>query len=68
MPNHVETRSRLGDVWLLGNHRLVCGDSIVSDDVLKLLCGEFPNTMVTDPPYGVKHDMSWRDKAKRRKQ
>lgn len=64
IPALSETRARLGDVWLLGNHRLVCGDSTVSDDVLKLLCGQFPNTMITDPPYGVKLDMSWRDKAK----
>jgi DNA modification methylase len=54
----------IGDVWLLGNHRLVCGDSTVSSDVDRLLDGQHPNTMVTDPPYGVKLDMSWRNEAR----
>jgi len=53
----------LGDVWLLGRHRLMCGDSTSIDAVDKLMDGQKPNTMVTDPPYGVKLDQSWRDKA-----
>ena len=53
----------LGDVWLLGKHRVMCGDSTSIDAVDKLLNGQEPNTMVTDPPYGVKLDQSWRDKA-----
>jgi DNA modification methylase len=52
-----------GDVWLLGRHRLMCGDSTSIDAVAKLMAGQKPNTMVTDPPYGVKLDQSWRDKA-----
>jgi DNA modification methylase len=52
-----------GDVWLLGRHRLMCGDSTSADAVSKLMAGQKPNTMVTDPPYGVKLDQSWRDKA-----
>ncbi|CAB4151261.1 COG0863 DNA modification methylase [uncultured Caudovirales phage] len=52
-----------GDVWLLGRHRLMCGDSTSADSVTKLMAGQKPNTMVTDPPYGVKLDQSWRDKA-----
>lgn len=52
-----------GDVWLLGRHRLMCGDSTSADAVAKLMAGQKPNTMVTDPPYGVKLDQSWRDKA-----
>lgn len=52
-----------GDVWLLGNHRLMCGDSTSIDAVDRLMDGQTPNTMVTDPPYGVKLDQSWRDKA-----
>ena len=52
-----------GDVWLLGRHRLMCGDSASIDAVDKLMAGQKPNTMVTDPPYGVKLDQSWRDKA-----
>lgn len=45
-----------GDVWLLGRHRLVCGDSTSADDVEKALNGVKPHLMVTDPPYGVKHN------------
>jgi len=52
-----------GDVWLLGNHRLMCGDSTSIDAVDKLMDGQKPNTMVTDPPYGVELDQSWRDDA-----
>lgn len=52
-----------GDCWILGSHRLYCGDST---DALAVdaLCKEFkPNLMVTDPPYGVKYDPEWRDGA-----
>ena len=52
-----------GDVWLIGRHRLVCGDSTNSDDVAKALNGAKPHLMVTDPPYGVEYDASWRAKA-----
>jgi len=53
----------LGDIWVLGNHRLMCGDSTSIDAVDRLMDGQLPNTMVTDPPYGVSLDQSWRDKA-----
>jgi DNA modification methylase len=55
--------SVLGDVWLLGKHRIVCGDSTDADAVEKALNGVTPHLMVTDPPYGVKYDASWRDAA-----
>jgi DNA modification methylase len=55
--------SSLGDVWLLGAHRLMCGSSTDADAVQKLLAGVRPMLMVTDPPYGVNLDQSWRDKA-----
>jgi DNA modification methylase len=45
-----------GDVWLLGRHRIVCGDSTVPTDVDMALNGVKPHLMVTDPPYGVKHN------------
>jgi DNA modification methylase len=54
-----------GDVWLLGKHRLVCGDSTSADDVAKALNGVKPHLMVTDPPYGVEYDANWRNEAKR---
>lgn len=49
-----------GDVWILGNHRLVCGDSTSADDVAKALDAVRPHLMVTDPPYGVEYDPEWR--------
>ena len=55
--------SRLGDVWVMGNHRLVCGDSTSPDVVAKCLNGVKPHLMVTDPPYGVNYDPTWRTKA-----
>lgn len=62
-----EPITKLGDVWLLGDHRLVCGSSTIQSDVDKLLNGQSPNTMITDPPYGVKYEADWRAKAKGRK-
>jgi DNA modification methylase len=55
--------SALGDLWLLGRHRLLCGDATVSADVDKLLGGATPHLMVTDPPYGVNYDPAWRERA-----
>jgi DNA modification methylase len=45
--------SRPGDIWLLGNHRIACGDSTDPKLVLDLVAGERWDLMVTDPPYGV---------------
>jgi len=42
-----------GDVWLLGRHRLMCGDSTSIDAVDKLMDGVTPNAVITDPPYGI---------------
>jgi DNA modification methylase len=53
--------SVLGDVWLLGKHRIVCGDSTDADCVAKCLNGVVPHLMVTDPPYGVEYDADWRN-------
>jgi DNA modification methylase len=50
-----------GDVWLLGRHRLLCGDCTIADNVAKALDGARPHLMVTDPPYGVDYDPKWRD-------
>jgi DNA modification methylase len=54
-----------GDVWLLGKHRIVCGDCTVADDVAKALNGVTPHLMVTDPPYGVEYDANFRNGIKR---
>lgn len=53
----------LGDQWMLGDHTIRCGDSTNKSDVSALLGGCKPHLMVTDPPYGVNYDASWRDKA-----
>jgi DNA modification methylase len=55
--------SRRGDLWLLGPHRLLCGDATSADDVHRLLDGAVPHLMVTDPPYGVGYDPEWRNEA-----
>jgi len=59
-----EPVTKAGDIWILGEHRLLCGDSTVQSHVDLLLNGEHPNTMITDPPYGVKYEANWRAKAK----
>lgn len=58
--------SVLGDVWLLGRHRLVCGDCTDADTVAAALNGASPHLMVTDPPYGVDYDPSWRRNIRHR--
>ncbi len=50
----------LGQLWQLGEHRLICGDCTDRATVGRLLGAEHPQIMVTDPPYGVKYDPSWR--------
>jgi len=55
--------TRPGDLWLLGKHRLLCGDSTVATDVEKVLHGVTPLLMCTDPPYGVEYDPSWRNQV-----
>jgi len=55
--------SQPGDVWILGNHRLICGDSTDALVVEKLLGSVKPHLMVTDPPYGVQYDPEWRERA-----
>ena len=55
--------SVLGDVWLLGKHRIVCGDCTDALVVEKALNGVRPHLMVTDPPYGVEYDPEWRERA-----
>ena len=55
--------SRPGDLWVLGSHRLLCGDATDGDAVARLLAGATPQLMVTDPPYGVAYDPAWRNAA-----
>lgn len=53
--------SRLYDTWLLGDHRIVCCDSTDKQLIAALLGDRAPALMVTDPPYGVNLDLTWRD-------
>ncbi len=53
-----ETYSRRGDVWVLGPHRLMCGDSTKEDDVAKLMGERRAELVFTDPPYGVAYQGS----------
>ena len=52
-----------GDLWVLGEHRLLCGDATVATDVERLLAGARPHLLVSDPPYGVEYDPTWRNEA-----
>jgi DNA modification methylase len=56
-----EPKSKLGDLYMLGNHRLLCGDSTNAQHVSRLLDGANPILMVTDPPYGVSYQPEWRN-------
>jgi hypothetical protein len=52
----------LGDLWALGDHRLLCGDATNPDDVRRVLAAERPEIAILDVPYGSKYDPSWRVK------
>jgi DNA modification methylase len=64
--NESKPVTKLGDVWILGNHRLICGDCTDADVVKKVMNGEKPNLMVTDPPYGVNYETTRRAYSKNR--
>ena len=63
VPETAPAITKLGDLWLLGSHRVMCGDSTVPTDVERLMNGTVPSLMVTDPPYGVEYDPAWRNRA-----
>lgn len=56
----VEPKTKLGDIYILGNHRLMCGDSTSITDVEKLMDGNLADLLHTDPPYNVDYDNSSR--------
>ena len=51
----VEPKTKLGDVWKLGRHRLMCGDSTSQEDVATLMKGAMADLIITDPPYNVNY-------------
>lgn len=62
-PDEGPTRCQPGDLWLLGPHRLVCGDCTDAEVVARVMGGKKAALMVTDPPYGVEYDAAWRNAA-----
>jgi site-specific DNA-methyltransferase (adenine-specific) len=56
VPEVVETRCQPGDLWILGSHRLLCGDSTKVDDVERLMGGKLADLYLTDPPYNVAYE------------
>ena len=61
VPAEADVYVKPGEMYALGDHRLLCGDATNSDDVARLLAGAEPTLLATDPPYGVELDQSWRD-------
>ena len=59
-----EPKSKLGDIYQLGNHRLMCGDSTVLNDVERLMGGCKADMLLTDPPYNVDYEGKTKDKLK----
>jgi DNA modification methylase len=55
--------SRVGDLWICGKHRVLCGDATRPEDIARLLGDRKPILMLTDPPYGIELDSEWRDRA-----
>jgi hypothetical protein len=53
IPASVPARTQRGDLWILGEHRLLCGDATEPEDVERLMEGERADVLWTDPPYGV---------------
>ena len=59
VPEEVETKCKLGDIWQLGSHRLMCGNSTSITDVEKLMNGAKADMVFTDPPYGMNLDTDY---------
>lgn len=64
VPEEVEPVCKKGEIWQLGEHRLMCGDSTSADDVAKLMEGSKANLLFTDPPYGVSYEKKTKEVLK----
>ena len=57
-----EPITKAGDVWILGEHRVMCGDSTKAEDVYRLIHSEIVDATITDPPYGISYQSNHRKK------
>ena len=65
VPEEVETRCKLGDLWQMGGHRLICGDCTDTGVLDKLMNGQKADMVFTDPPYGYSYQSNMRTKSKK---
>ena len=64
VPEEVEPVCKNGEIWKLGEHRLMCGDSTDAEQVAKLMNGEKADLLFTDPPYGVSYEKKTKEVLK----
>jgi len=64
VPEVEESITKPGDLWILGEHRVLCGDATISTDVEKLMDGQRADLVITDPPYNVDYEGKTKDKLK----
>lgn len=60
----IEPITKHGDIWILGKHKLLCGDTTMFDDVQKLMEGDVADMVFTDPPYNVNYGATMKDKLR----
>jgi len=65
IPENVPSRSKLGDLYELGSHRVLCGDSTQPEAVSRLMDGKKADMVFTDPPYGVNYQSNMRTKTEK---
>jgi site-specific DNA-methyltransferase (adenine-specific) len=64
IPDSAPTRAKKGDIWALGRHRVMCGDSTKREDVERLMDGKKADMSFTSPPYNVGHNLGYDKKSK----